>query len=538
MGRNAGRRPFRRSAFHDLGVRDATRLDRTFDGAVRCAVDCSDRGGIRSTFRRPKIETFSGHFRIKLQQVPIYDPEETGMHKVLLSAVLFLLAGVTVISAQTRLYPGINLPVTYYKLPNGLKVVLSPETSAPLVTVAVYYNIGFRIEPKDRTGFAHLFEHLMFQGSKNLGKMEFIKLVEGNGGVLNGSTRFDFTNYFSVVPSNKTETILWAEADRMRGLDINQDNLKNQQGVVGNEVKVNVLNQPYGSFPWIDLPMAAFQNWYNSHNFYGDLHDIEAATLDDAKAFAGKYYQPQNAVLVVTGDIDEAAVKGWVNKYFAGIPSQKTEAKPDLTEPRQEAERTVTRTDALATKPAVAFGYQMPKRNSPEYFAMGLIDQILVQGEDSMLYQELVKRKNYGSGLNGGINASLGNMFNYNGPMLFEADLVFDEKFTPQEILASADSVIQQIQDKPVPQSVIDRALVKLRSGLYDTMTQFGGFGRADLLASYALFDDKPDNINQIEANFRKVTPELIQKTAREYLRKTNRTVVILKAGKGNDTAE
>src|SRR3954452_3984255 len=150
--------------------------------------------------------------------------------------------------AQNRKVSGLQVPVTYYKLPNGLKVVLSPEHSAPLVTVAVYYNIGFRIEPKDRTGFAHLFEHLMFQGSKNLGKMEFIRLVESNGGVLNGSTRFDFTNYFAVVPSHKAETILWAEADRMRGLDITQDNLKNQQGVVGNEVKVNVLNQPYGTF--------------------------------------------------------------------------------------------------------------------------------------------------------------------------------------------------------------------------------------------------------------------------------------------------
>jgi zinc protease len=433
---------------------------------------------------------------------------------------------------------GLNVPVTYYKLPNGLKVVLSPEHSAPLVTVAVYYNIGFRIEPKDRTGFAHLFEHLMFQGSKNLGKMEFIRLVESNGGVLNGSTRFDFTNYFAVVPSHKTETILWAEADRMRGLDITQDNLKNQQGVVGNEVKVNVLNQPYGSFPWIDLPMAAFQNWYNSHNFYGDLKDIEAATLTDAKTFASKYYQPNNAVLVVTGDFDEASAKGWIEKYFAGIPSQKAEAQPDLTEPRQEAERSTSRVDALATKPAIAVGYQMPKRNSPEYFAMGLLDQILVEGEDSMLYQELVKNKNFASSINGGINSGLGNMFNYNGPMLFDVDLIYDDKFQPQDVLGSIDKVVADVQAKPVSQAVIDRAIVKLRSGLYDTMTQFGGFGRADLLASYALFDDKPDNINRIESNFKNVTPELIQKTAQEYLRKTNRTIVMIKPGKGTDAAE
>lgn len=457
----------------------------------------------------------------------------TGLALPALLLSLFLSAPAQKTGGSTK------IPVTYYKLPNGLKVVLSPEKSAPLVTVAVYYNIGFRIEPKDRTGFAHLFEHLMFQGSKNLGKMEFIKLVESNGGVLNGSTRFDFTNYFAVVPSHKLETLLWAEADRMRGLDITQENLTNQQGVVGNEVKVNVLNQPYGTFPWIDLPMAAFSNWYNSHNFYGELKDIEAATLGDAKTFFDKYYSPQNAVLVVTGDFEEPSAKTWVQKYFAAIPSQKAEALPDITEPAQTAEKTVTRVDKLARKPAVGFGYQMPKRGTPEYYAMGLLDQILLQGEDSMLYQELVKNKNYTSGLSGGINGYLGNMFNYNGPMLFSVDLVHDDKFTPQEILSTADSVIAQVQDKPVDQAVIDRAIVKLRSGLYDTMTQFGGVGRADLLACYALFDDRPENINQIEANFRKVTPALIQKTARDYLRKTNRTVVILNVEKSADnTAE
>src|SRR6478752_1723298 len=241
-------------------------------------------------------------------------------------AILLAVALVACSGNQKNDETTFKVPVDYYKLDNGLRVVLSEDHTSPTVVVAVYYNIGFRIEPKDRTGFAHLFEHMMFQGSQNLGKMEFIKLVQANGGILNGSTRFDFTNYFEAVPSNKLETMLWAEADRMRGLNITQENLKNQQGVVGNEVKVNVLNQPYGSFPWIDLPMAAFQNWYNSHNFYGDLKDIDAATLADAKSFAAKYYQPQNAVLVVAGDFDEAAVKGWVPKYFANIPSQKPDA--------------------------------------------------------------------------------------------------------------------------------------------------------------------------------------------------------------------
>jgi zinc protease len=441
-------------------------------------------------------------------------------------------------NAQTKSNNSLNVPVTYFKLPNGLKVVLSPEKSAPLVTVAIYYNIGFRIEPRDRTGFAHLFEHLMFQGSKNLPKGEYDRIVEGNGGVNNGSTRFDFTNYFAVMPAHKLETILWAEADRMRGLDINEESLKNQQGVVGNEVKVNVLNQPYGTFPWIDLPMAAFTNWYNSHNFYGELKDIEAATMTDAKAFFDKYYSPQNAVLVVVGDFEEAQARGWIEKYFARIPSQKTDALPDISEPRQEKEKIVTRTDKLAKKPAVGFGYQMPPRGSAEYYAMGLIDQILLQGEDSLLYQELVKKRNYTSGLSGGINGYLGNMFNYNGPMLFSVDLIHDEKFKPEEILATADAVIEQLQNKPVAQKDIDRALVKLRSGFYDTLQQFGGFGRADLLACFALFDDNPSKINEIEANFRRVNPALIQKTAREYLRKTNRTIVILNVENQDTKAE
>src|SRR3989449_8017437 len=213
----------------------------------------------------------------------------------------------------------LKVPVEYYKLPNGLRVVLSQDHTAPTVCVAVYYRIGFRVEPKDRTGFAHLFEHMMFQGSQNLGKMEFIKLVQQNGGVLNGSTRFDFTNYFEVLPANKLETALWAEADRMGGLTVTEENLKNQQGVVGNEVKVNVLNRPYGGFPWLDMPQYANTNWFNAHNFYGDLKDIESATLTDVQAFFKTYYAPNNAALAITGDFEPDQAQQLVEKYFAGI---------------------------------------------------------------------------------------------------------------------------------------------------------------------------------------------------------------------------
>ena len=170
-----------------------------------------------------------------------------------------------------------SVPVVYKKLPNGLRVVDQREPRRAGRGRRVMYRIGFRIEPKDRTGFAHLFEHMMFQGSEHVGKFEHVRIVNENGGTLNGSTRFDHTNYFEVMPSNALELAMWLEADRMRSLKITPENLKNQQDVVSEEVRVNVLNQPYGAFEWLGLPQKANTNWYNAHNFYGDLSDLEAA---------------------------------------------------------------------------------------------------------------------------------------------------------------------------------------------------------------------------------------------------------------------
>ncbi len=426
---------------------------------------------------------------------------------------------------------GFTVPVDYYKLPNGLRVILSRDTTAPTVITAVYYRIGFRIEPKDRTGFAHLFEHMMFQGSENLGKMEFVKLVEDNGGVLNGSTRFDFTNYFELMPANKLETVLWAEADRMKGLAVTAENLKNQQGVVSNEVRVNVLNQPYGGFPWLWMPQYANQNWYNAHNFYGDLKDIEAAKLDEVQQFFKTYYAPNNAALAIVGDFDPKQAKAFVEKYFGPIPSAKVPPIPDLTEPKQTTERHGTRKDALANRPALAFAYHMPARNTPEYYAMGLIDQMALQGDDSLLYQELVKKRGYTSSVSGGINSDLGDMFDYSGPMLWTVSLIHDSNVTTDQILAASDSVISRLRSAPVSQALIDRSITKIRSYLYDSMTQFGGLGRADLLACFALFDDNPARISSLEDQFHKVTPELVERTAQTYLQSTNRTVLTIEPG-------
>lgn len=424
-----------------------------------------------------------------------------------------------------------KVPVHYSTLNNGLKVVISPDDTAPIATVGVYYNIGFRIEPKDRTGFAHLFEHMMFQGSENLGKMEFISLVQNNGGVLNGSTRFDYTNYFEIVPAHKLETMLWAEADRMKGLAITQENLTNQQGVVKNEVKVNVLNQPYGGFPWLDMPQYAFNNWYNAHNFYGDLADLDAATLEDVQAFFDMYYAPNNAVVVVVGDVNVEETLAMVTKYFGELPAAELAAQPDLTELRQEQEKRFNKFDRLAPKPAFAFAYKMPPRNTPEYYAMGIIDQLLVQGDDSLLHQELVKDKQLTGDVGGGINYLLGNMFNYNGPMLWMSSFTHDEQHSEKELVAAVDAVIARLAEQPIDEKDVQRALVKLRSDLFDNIDGFYGFGKLDLLASFALFDNNPARINDLEANFKAVTPELIKATVKEYLRPGNRTILTLTPG-------
>src|SRR5881392_1949498 len=228
---------------------------------------------------------------------------------------ILLIAGAA--SAKT-----VNVPVEYYRLPNGLKVVISEAHTSPTVTVAVYYGVGFRIEPKGQTGFAHLFEHMMFQGSAHVKKFEHAKIVESVGGNLNVSTRLDFTDFYETLPAEAVETALWLEADRMRSLDVSEENLKNQQNVVSEEVRVNVLNQPYALFEWLDIWQNANQNWFNAHNFYGDLHDIEAAKIADVQQFFKTYYAPNNAVLAVVGDVDPAAVRPMIEKYFAGIPLQ------------------------------------------------------------------------------------------------------------------------------------------------------------------------------------------------------------------------
>jgi predicted Zn-dependent peptidase len=417
----------------------------------------------------------------------------------------------------------LNVPVVYYKLPNGLRVVISEDHVAPVVTVAVYYNVGFRIEPKQRTGFAHLFEHMMFQGSANVKKFEHAKYVEANGGSLNGHTDFDYTNYFETLPSDRVEMGLWLEADRMRSLDVSPENLKNQQDVVSEEVLVNVINQPYGLFEWIDLWGNANQNYFNSHNGYGDLKDIKAATLEDVRSFFKTYYAPNNAVLTIVGDVDAGEVKRMVEKYFANLPAQPQPVRPDITEPPQTKEKRVTQTDKLAKVPALAVGYHAPEQKSPDYAPMVLLNLILQGDDSSRFYQRLIKDKGLSLDLVGALNL-FGNEFDYFGPMLITTRTTYKPGHTSDEIIKEMDAILADIMQNGVTEKELRDAKVRYRSNYYNQLEST--FSKAHLLSSMALFRDDPNLINKVLAPYEAVTVAQIKTTAQKYLVPENRTVV------------
>jgi len=434
--------------------------------------------------------------------------------------LLFLIASLPAQAASVA--P--RVPVVSSSLPNGLRVVISEDHSAPVATVAVYYGVGFRVEPKGRTGFAHLFEHMMFQGSANVKKFEHAKYVEANGGNLNGSTRLDHTNYFEDVPADRVELALWLESDRMRSLDVSEENLENQKKVVSEEVRVNVLNQPYAAFEWLDLWMNANRSWPNAHNFYGDLTELEAATIGDVRDFFKKYYAPNNAVLVVVGDVDPAEVSSWVQKYFADIPKAATPPRPDVSEPRQTAEKRLAEKDALASLPALAIGWHLPAQTAPDYAATVLLNTILQGDDSSRLYQRLVKEKEISLDWTAGVNLGLGNEFDYDGPMLLTARTTYKPGHTADEILREVDGVVADIQARGVTPRELADAKVRFRSAYYDQLES--GFGKANLLAAFTLFRGDPKLINTVLATFESVSAAQVQAAAKTYLVASNRTVI------------
>ncbi len=436
-------------------------------------------------------------------------------------AVLLVLAGTTV---SARGEEGWKVPVAVKKLSNGLLVVVSEDHSAPTFGLCLSYHIGFRLEPEGRTGFAHLFEHLMFEGTPDAPKGVFDRVIEEGGGWNNGDTRFDFTEYIETAPVSALDPVLWLEADRMRALDFSPQNLDNQRKVVEEEVRVNVLNKPYGGFFWIDLPMKAFNKFPNAHNFYGDFKDLDAATLEDVKVFFGHYYAPNNAVLAIAGDLKPEEVFSKVEKYFGGVPSRPVPSRPDVSEAPQAAERRATEQDQFAQLPALAVGYRMPPRTSREAVVGAVVGELLHNGQASRLYQALVKEKKVAVEVSGGMNWPIGNPFEYEGPTLMTTLVIHPPNLNEGDVLSAYDAALGDLAARGPAADELERIRTKMRSDWY------GGLeipvDRASALAHATLLDGTPDRVNEIPDELAKVTGEEVQAFVRKYLAPANRTII------------
>jgi predicted Zn-dependent peptidase len=280
-----------------------------------------------------------------------------------------------------------------FTLPNGLRVVLYPISGVPAVGVSVHYDVGFRSEPQQRTGFAHLFEHLMFQGSESVDRMEHFGHVQAAGGTANGSTHQDYTDFYQVVPSAALERVLFLEADRMRAPKLTAENLRTQVNVVKEEIRLNVLNKPYGGFPWTVLPGLLFQTYPNAHNGYGDFTDLGRATVDECAAFFDAHYAPGNAVLTIAGDIDPGRAVDLVLRHFQDVPARHLPPAVDLSEPAPDQELRKEHLDPHAPMPATAIGYRMPDplTDLDAYLAHMVLCVVLTgSGESSRLKRRLI----------------------------------------------------------------------------------------------------------------------------------------------------
>ena len=415
-----------------------------------------------------------------------------------------------------------QVPVASKKLANGLTVLVSPDHSSPTVGVSVVYHVGMRLEPKNRTGFAHLFEHLMFQGTPNAPKGVFDKVITGGGGNNNGSTRPDFTNYIETAPVSALESILWLEADRMKTLDFNPATLKNQQDVVKEEIRVNVQNQPYGGFMWIDIGGLAFDKWENNHDGYGSFKDLENASLDDVRAFHRDYYGPNNAVLSIAGDITPAKAFALAEKYFAAIPKRPTPAPSNFSEGLNTAERRLVQSDKLAQVPAIAAAWKMPERGSKDQPAMAVLGEMLAGGDASRFYQSLVKGRELALNLES--LYGLTSIWEYDGPTIFTVFALYKPDSSADALLSAMDEEIAKVVKDGVDEATLKRVKTRLLADWYNGLESF--LSRADTLAKLQTLWGDAQVVNKIPGWIEGVKSADVQRAAKTYLTVANRSVI------------
>lgn len=422
------------------------------------------------------------------------------------------------VSPSTR--PGIST----FRLGNGLEVVVSPERTSPTVGVGVFYRVGFRLEPEGRTGFAHLFEHLMFQGTDRVPKPHFGNLINSAGGLLNGFTRHDYTAYFEIVPASALETALYLEADRMHRLDINSGTLRNQVDVVEEEVRVNVLNQPYGGFSWLWLPQYAFHTYPNSHNYYGEFQDLEAASVPDARDFYETWYGPGNATLVVVGDVDEASIRQLVDRHFSRVPDRPSPPSPDLDEPLPVSRTEHQRQDPMAPTPQVAVGYRTAAYGDRDHLPLALAARIATDGRSSRLQRSLVRERQLLLHIAGGPHFPIGDAFEFKGPALFTLEAVPRPGVSTSQAVAGIDEEVARLAEEGPTEEELLRARRRELSA-YHARTD-SRLGRMTALGVMAAVHGDPGMVDALGARYAAVTPQAVAGAVGRWLRPERSTVL------------
>ena len=406
--------------------------------------------------------------------------------------------------------------IEQFSLANGLRVVFNEDHSVPVVSVAVYYDVGSRNERTGRTGFAHLFEHMMFQGSENVPKAAHFQYISNAGGTMNGTTSSERTNYFETLPANQLPLALWLESDRMRSLAVTQENLDNQREAVKEEKRLRYDNQPY-VLGFLRLFEMAFKNPANSHSTIGSMEDLDAATVDDIREFFRIYYAPNNAVMAIVGDFDRTETRSLIEKYFSTIPPQPEPPACDVSEPPEVAEHEAIFLDKLAPVPAFALGWKVPARRTPEFYALSLASHLLFEGESARLYQKLVKGEESVVQIQGGLDER-------RGPSGLFIVVIPKPDRDGNQIRETIFAEIRQLATA----GPSDEEMEKLRNNLFNAAVRSRqtSLFRAQQLAEFALYDHDPELFNTDLQNYLNVSATQIRDAVAKYLDNNNRVLL------------
>ncbi len=424
-----------------------------------------------------------------------------------------------------------------FTLPNGFRVVLAPDRSVPVAAMAMLVPVGARQETKGRSGFAHLFEHLMFDGSAHVKKGRFDKILEGLGAESNASTHLDMTFYYETLPSNALPVAYWLDADRMSELRVYKKNMRNQIEVVKEEKRLSVFNEPYMPLLWIEIQKKIFSNWANAHDTYGGFEDLDAANLSDVKKFFSDWYAPSNTILAVVGDFDPKQARLDLERYFAWIPDRSARGKVDLSEPVQAGPRTFRIADKHARAPALATVWSgTPKRGSRDYYALTLLGRYLYSGKSARLYQRLVKEEKVATAIDepyeGGLGFPVSDWDEYREPGLFGGIVVHKSDAGFDRINSMIIEEIAKIAQSGVPPKALERVKTKFKSDW--AVSGQTALGRAWILLRHAALDGDSGRANGEVDRFMDVTVEETKRVAEKYLgQKTRNEFIVIpkKAG-------